>query len=92
MLVVLMLFPIVMAEIRFLSPLTSGLNLALGTFIGNVISVVLLGWPLMPLGIRPFKWWLLPAQDGAWWIRPAGIAVVMALYAVEITALWHFVS
>jgi antibiotic biosynthesis monooxygenase (ABM) superfamily enzyme len=81
-----------MAELRFLSPLTSGLNPALGTFIGNVLSVLLLGWPFMPLGIRALKWWLLPAQDGAWWINPVGIVMVVALYAVEIAALWHLVS
>jgi uncharacterized protein len=51
MIVVLMLFPIVMAEIRFLSPWTHGLNPSLATFIGNVISVVLLAWPFMPLAI-----------------------------------------
>jgi hypothetical protein len=92
MLVMLMLFPIVMAELRFLSPLTSGLNPALGMFIGNVISILLLGWPLMPLIIRALKWWLIPAPDGAWWINPVGIVMVVALYAVEIAALWHLVS
>jgi antibiotic biosynthesis monooxygenase (ABM) superfamily enzyme len=92
MLVMLMLFPVVMAEMRFLSPLTSGLNPALGMFIGNVISILLLGWPLMPLIIRALKWWLLPAPDGAWWINPAGLVLVVALYAVEIAALWNLVS
>ena len=92
MIVVLMLFPIVMAEIRFLSPLTSGLNPALATFIGNVISVALLGWPFMPLGIRSLKWWLLPAQDAPSWTNPAGFLLIGVLYAVEIAALRHLVS
>lgn len=92
MLVMLMLFPVVMTEMRFLSPLISGLNPALGMFIGNVISVVLLGWPLMPLTIRALKWWLLPAPDRAGWISPAGIVLITALYAVEIVAFWNLVS
>ena len=92
MIVVLMLFPIVMAEIRFLSPWTHGLNPSLATFIGNVISVVLLAWPFMPLAIRPLNWWLLPAQDAPSWINPAGFVLVVVLYAVEIAALSHLVS
>ena len=92
MLVVLMLFPIVMAELRFLSPLTSGLKPALGTFIGNVISVWLLAWPFMPLIIRVMNWWLPSVRGEAWWIDPAGLVLVMALYAVEIWIFWQWLS
>jgi uncharacterized protein len=92
MLVVLMLFPIVMAELRFLSPLIGNLNPALGTFIGNVISCALLAWPFMPLIIRALNWWLLPTRDRAWWVNPAGVVLIVVLYAVEISTLWQWVS
>jgi uncharacterized protein len=46
MLVELMLFPIVALEVRFLTPMLGGLNAAMATFIGNVISVFLLAWPI----------------------------------------------
>lgn len=91
MLVVLMLFPIVVLKIRFLSPLLKGLSTSPATFIGNVISVALLAWPFMPLAIRPMKWWLLPANDRAKWINPLGIAVLAALYTVEIVLLSRLV-
>lgn len=91
MLVVLTLFPIVMFEVRFLSPLLSGLNSAVATFIGNVISVALLAWPFMPLAIGATNWWLLSPKDGAKWINPAGIALISALYAAEIAALWRLI-
>ena len=39
-LVLLVLFPVVMLEIRFLSPLLNGLPLTVSTFIGNAISVL----------------------------------------------------
>jgi uncharacterized protein len=87
MLVVLMLFPIVMLEMRFLNPLMRGLNLAQGTFIGNVISVFVLAWPFMPLAILGMNWWLLPAKDAPKWITPAGIALLLALYITEIVVL-----
>ena len=89
MLVLLMLFPIIMFELRFLSPLLSGLNPSPATFIGNLLSVVLLGWPFMPIIIPVMSWWLLPRKDGAKWINPAGFALLIALYAVEIVVLSH---
>jgi len=87
MLVVLMLFPIVMLEMRFLNPLIRGLNLAQGTFIGNVVSVFVLAWPFMPLIIRVMNWWLLPAKDAPKWITPAGIGLLLVLYGAEIMVL-----
>jgi antibiotic biosynthesis monooxygenase (ABM) superfamily enzyme len=89
MLVLMMLFPIIMFELRFLSPLLNGLNPSPATFIGNLLSVVLLGWPFMPIIIPVMSWWLLPRKDGAKWINPAGIALLIALYAVEIVVLSH---
>jgi antibiotic biosynthesis monooxygenase (ABM) superfamily enzyme len=87
MLVVLMLFPIVVLELRYLSPSMRGLNAAAATFIGNVISVSLLAWPLMPLTISIMRWWLLPRKDRARWATPVGVAFLIVLYAVEITFL-----
>jgi hypothetical protein len=70
-------------------PINQRPEAGVGTFIGNVISVALLAWPFMPLTIRALKWWLLPVQDRAWWIN-SGIALVIALYAVELAALWDW--
>jgi antibiotic biosynthesis monooxygenase (ABM) superfamily enzyme len=90
MLVLLVLFPIVMLEIRFLSPWLASLNPALATFVGNALSVTLVTWPMMPLAIRGLGWWLQPKAPRRPWITVAGLATVAALYALEIAALWHF--
>lgn len=87
LLVVLMLFPIVMFEAKYLYPFLGGLNASEGTFIGNVISVFALTWPFMPLIIRAMKWWLLPEHDAPRWITPAGTTLVLTLFAFEIVAL-----
>jgi uncharacterized protein len=87
LLVVLMLFPIVMLEAKFLNPRLASLNASEGTFIGNVISVFALTWPFMPLIIWAMKWWLLPERDAPRWITPVGTALVLMLFAVEIVAL-----
>lgn len=91
LLVVLMLFPIVMLEIKYLTPLIHNFNLSEQTFIGNVISVFLLAWPFMPLIIRPMNWWLLPSRSSSKWVTPAGAALIAGLYLIEIVVLaWLF--
>jgi len=91
MLVLLMLFPIVMLEIRFLSPLLRGASASPATFVGNAVSVSLLAWPFMPLVIRPMKWWLLPGSSRSKWINPLGLALLLGLYAMEIVLLARLV-
>lgn len=85
-LVLLVLFPVVMLEIRYLSPHLAGLNGAVATFIGNAISVCLVSWPLMAIAIRCLNWWLRPAPARRWRVELAGAATVAALYAIEILA------
>ena len=91
MLVILMLFPVVMLEIRFLTPWLKGLSTSPATFIGNVISVFLLSWPLMPLIIRAMKWWLLPGSASPRWINPLGVMLLLGLYTAEIMILARLV-
>lgn len=83
MLVVLMLFPIVAVETRFLIPLLHGLNPSAAMFLGNVISVVLLAAIFMPIAIAAMKWWLFP-RAARGWINPVGVAMLLAVYAIEI--------
>lgn len=85
MLVLLVLFPIVMLEIRYLNPHLTALNLSLATFIGNAISVSLISFPFMPICLYFFGWWL--SQDIAktnLFKNILGFIAVFALYAIEI--------
>lgn len=86
MLILLMLFPIVMLEYRYLSPLLEGMNLSLQTFIGNTISVCLLSWPLIPIGIYSLRWWL--SSKGNLRIDLLGIGCVVILYLFTIYLFW----
>jgi len=90
MLVLLGLFPIVMLETRFLSPRLAGLNSSVAMFIGNSISVALTTWLTMPLFIKSLGWWLFP-PPGQSKLRAeiGGTALILALFAVEVAALWH---
>jgi uncharacterized protein len=84
MIVLLMLFPIVMIELRLLVPRLSGLDPVFGTFLGNAVSVWLLAWPVMPTANRAFDWWLRPGPLGPRRTTAAGIILLLGLYIVEI--------
>lgn len=90
MLILLVLFPIVMMEIKYLNPLIAGLNISLSTFIGNAISVTLVSWPMMPLTIYFLKWWLVPEPKQKYRDVFLGTLIVIALYLIEIFCLWNF--
>lgn len=87
-LVLLTLFPVVMFELKFLSPLVHRLNPSLGTFIGNSISVGLTTWPLMPLAIRAFHPWLFAQNQSRLKVLTSPL-VILLCYAVEVAILWR---
>jgi antibiotic biosynthesis monooxygenase (ABM) superfamily enzyme len=90
MLVLLVLFPIVMLELKYLSLLTSNLNSSLATFIGNAISVTLIAWPMMPMTIDLLGWWLSPKNEKNSKITILGTCLLVLLYIIEIAVFWNF--
>jgi len=91
MLVLLGLFPVVMLEIRFLSPLETGWNSSLSSFINLVLSVVATTWGTTPLFIKLFMWWLFPTKENASAIDLKGILIIMGIFAGEIALLWNLI-
>lgn len=91
LLVILGLFPIVMLEMRFLSPILSalGLHASLATFLGNFLSVFGTTFVTMPLFIRWFGWWLFTEKATPAWITPFGFGLLAALFTIEVGALWY---
>lgn len=90
MIVLLVLFPIVMLEFKFLNPWLTGLNRALGTFIGNAISVLLIAFPATPIAIWFLKWWLVPQGANKTLKTVLGTLLVLGLYALSIALFWNF--
>ncbi|HTQ22609.1 antibiotic biosynthesis monooxygenase [Mycobacterium sp.] len=83
MLVVLCLYPTVMILSKSLAPELSHLGAAqsVAVFVGNVVSVVLLQWVLVPAASLPFRRWLDPIDGAPQRISLAGAALVIAGYA-----------
>lgn len=90
LLVLLGLFPIVMLEMKYLSPLLTafGLHASVATFLGNMLSVALTSFVTMPICVRLFDWWLFPKRRPGT-ITAFGIALLIVLFAAEIVLLWH---
>ena len=91
MIVLLTLYPIVMLEQLFLSPLLRSLSLAEAVFIGNLLSVAATGFLLIPLALRAFEWWLLPRPSDSPKAEAAGVALIVGLYALSV-AVFAWVS
>ncbi len=89
MLVLLVLFPIVMVEFKFLLPHLQGINQALSTFLANGISVCLISWPMMPLAILSLSWWLTPTEAHRKYKNVLGTIFVVLLYIIEIAYFWN---
>lgn len=89
MIVLLVLFPIVMLELTYLSPIISGLNSSIATFIGNALSVSLIAWPFMPLAIKWLSWWLTANNKDSQKLTILGTVFICCLYVLEIFVFWH---
>lgn len=93
LLVTLGLYPIVMLEIKYLSPAISFLPSAPSNLIGNFISVAGTTWLTMPLFIKWFAPWLFPAADtnvinnNVKWL-----SIIIAGFALELAILWNLLS
>lgn len=92
MLVLLGLFPAVMVELRYLSPALAalGIHASLATFIGNALSVAFTSFVTMPLFVGWFGWWLFVKGESANAATLRGVAMLVALFAIEVAAFWRF--
>ncbi len=84
--VLLALYPTVMLLTMYLSPQLDALPLAVSMFIGNVVSVALLTWPLMPAANRVLGPWLKPRT------RSATVVGTLALFLGYAAMVWGFLA
>lgn len=88
MLILLVLFPIVMLESKFLPFITGGMNSSFSTFIGNAISVALISWPMMPIALFFLGWWLQPHGKKELTYTLLGTLLLIVIYCLEIALFW----
>lgn len=87
MLVLAVLYPTVMLLSRFLGPVVdhAGAPPWLGLWISQIVSIVAMQWWLMPAASRPLRRWLDPVDGAGTRVSAAGVAVLLAVYAVTLT-------
>lgn len=88
--VLLALYPTVMLLTFFLSPRLAGLPLAGAMFVGNVVSVAILTWLLMPLVNRLLGFWLVPTPARSGLVEALGTGLVILGYAAAVCAFLAF--
>ena len=84
MLVLLVLYPVVMAQTYLLSPPLAWLRLPEAMFIQKVVSMVILTYALMPIAIRTFDFWLHPDPARRTRVEVLGIGAHLIGYAVAV--------
>ncbi len=86
LLVLLLLYPTVMVLTRFFNPLLDRVQAPpwLAVSVGQILSVAILTWLLMPFTARGFRRWLDPVDGTGWRIGLAGTAAVVALYVISL--------
>jgi antibiotic biosynthesis monooxygenase (ABM) superfamily enzyme len=87
MLVLAALFPLVIVVVRFVSPMFPGMNFELFNFLSTVCNMVIVTWVCMPVLIKLFSWWLFPDSDRKLTVNLAGVAILLAIYGIELALL-----
>jgi antibiotic biosynthesis monooxygenase (ABM) superfamily enzyme len=85
MLILLVLYPTVSLLTIYTANVFQSFPLWKSLFIGNLASVIVLSWLLMPFAAWVFRWWLYPAPRLGRWVQYVGILIIVCLYALEMT-------
>ena len=75
-------------EFKYFFPNLTHINLALATFLGNVISVSLITWPCMPTALKILRWWLIKPTRREHYL---GFLLIFSLYLLEVVLFWNFI-
>ncbi len=86
MLVLLCLYPLAVLQLKYVRPLLTAFPSEIVTFISNLTNVMIMSWFLMPFAVKQFDKWLYPSETGAS-ANAKGLAIIIALYAMEIALL-----
>jgi uncharacterized protein len=84
------LYPIVMLEILFLNNKLYWMQLAFGNLIGNILSVAILGWPVVAILNKLMGWWIQPAPGAPRSVDLKG-ALVMLVALAALVCLFYFI-
>lgn len=91
MLVLLCLYPLTVLQLHYVRPMLTFLPSEVITFISNLTSIIIISWLLMPFALKRFDAWLYPDKPTKS-VDLKGMAVIVALYLVEVILLLRLVG
>lgn len=91
MLVLLSLYPIANFDLTVIFPLLPKLPWGISYFLPYCVGVILISYLAMPFFVRLFGPWLYAGSLANWKKNLVGISAILALYAVEIVAVYWIV-
>ena len=91
--VLFVLYPTVMLLSLFVTgPLLQGWSMATGMYVGNMLSVMLMTWILMPKVTGWLSFWLNPVKGCAPAVRYGGLAIVLGGQLLMVALFHHFLA
>lgn len=85
------IFPVVVALKGLLWSQLSGMSTTLALAVVTALSVMGVSWICMPVLVRLFRFWLLPADpDKRMQVNLTGAAYLLGLFIAELVLLWSF--
>ena len=88
LLVLVALYPVVMLLALIVSPRTAGLGMALAMLVGNILSVAILEWAVMPLLNRALAPWLAAHGRDGRLVSVAGAILIVAAVLGMAVMFW----
>jgi uncharacterized protein len=84
------LYPIVMLEILFMNNKLLWMNLSFSNLIGNILSVAVLGWPVLAVLTKLMGWWLQPSPEAAKSTDMKG-AIILAVALAALVGIFYVI-
>lgn len=88
LLVLLGIFPLMMLQSKYITPLLIEVPPTLRSSISLLASVVCTTYVTTPALVRLFNWWLLPSNQNSARTNALGVALALLVFLLEIVLLW----
>lgn len=90
--VVLGLFPCVVLQLWQFGPMQASWNPVFKTLMNLAVSVSFTTFVSIPLCVKWFSWWLIPAEGAPPSVHIKGLAIVLIILGLEVLVLWSLIK
>ena len=84
MLVLMVLYPIVLLQVKYLGPFLATFHSSVDCFLSLVICLVITDCLAMPIAVKAFDWWMFPGAKRTLSTQMKGISLIALIYVIQI--------